>query len=126
MLLNCYRWSRDRRADRALSPAQERPAHGILVRSRLNAARLWAVAFLLGSAVSAIGCAPKTQIIGEAFTAPDLRTDALQTADGILLPMRTWFPRTKPTAVVLALHGMNEYSSYFDMPAEAWRRAGIA
>lgn len=50
----------------------------------------------------------------------------MQTADGTLLPMRTWLPAGAPKAVILALHGMNEYSNYFDMPAETWRNAGIA
>jgi alpha-beta hydrolase superfamily lysophospholipase len=65
-------------------------------------------------------------VIGQPFTAPALHIEALQTADGSLLPMRTWLPANAPKAIILALHGMNEYSSYFDMPAETWRNAGIA
>jgi alpha-beta hydrolase superfamily lysophospholipase len=32
----------------------------------------------------------------------------------------------KPKAVVLALHGMNDYAKSFDAPARAWQRLGIA
>jgi alpha-beta hydrolase superfamily lysophospholipase len=88
--------------------------------------RRFALALTLALAGFAAGCGPQTQIIGEAFTSPELRADAVQTADGSLLPMRSWLPAGKPKAVILALHGMNEHAGYFDMPAEAWRRAGIA
>lgn len=74
----------------------------------------------------AAACAPQTQTIGHNFVAPELRADALQTGDGTLLPLRSWLPAGRPKAVILALHGMNDYSGSFAMPAEAWRRAGMA
>jgi len=66
----------------------------------------------------AAACAPQTQMIGHTFVAPEIRTDALQTGDGTLLPLRSWLPRGKPKAIILALHGMNDYSGSFAMPAE--------
>lgn len=87
--------------------------------------RLAAVAALLTMA-ALTACAPETQRIGEAFTTPALRGDAVQTADGTLLPLRSWMPAGKPKAVILGLHGMNEHAGVFEMPAEAWRKAGIA
>lgn len=71
-------------------------------------------------------CTPQTQSIGHAFVASELRMDALQTGDGTLLPLRSWLPHGKPKAIILALHGMGDYSGSFAMPAEAWRRAGMA
>lgn len=84
-------------------------------------------AVLAGSAlVLAAACAPEIQIVGRPFTAPALRDDAFQTADGALLPLRAWLPAAKPKAVILALHGMNDHAKSFAAPAEAWRNAGIA
>ena len=74
----------------------------------------------------ATACAPEIQIVGRPFTAAALRDDALQTADGTLLPLRAWLPVGKPKAVILGLHGMNEYAKSFAAPAEAWRKLGIA
>ena len=40
--------------------------------------------------------------------------------------MRVWSSDAPPRAVVLALHGFNDYSKSFEAPAAAWRKAGIA
>jgi alpha-beta hydrolase superfamily lysophospholipase len=52
-------------------------------------------------------------------------------SDGAELPLRAWLPsdpaqRVKPKAVILAVHGFNEYSQTFDMPGRYWTRYGIA
>jgi alpha-beta hydrolase superfamily lysophospholipase len=47
-------------------------------------------------------------------------------ADGEHLPMRKWLPRGEVKAVILALHGFNDYSNAFEMPAQEWARRGIA
>jgi acylglycerol lipase len=57
---------------------------------------------------------------------PQLADAALVAADGALLPLRRWLPAGKPRAVVLALHGFNDYSNAFALPAPAWAAAGIA
>ena len=46
--------------------------------------------------------------------------------DGARLPLRAWLPEGEPRAVILALHGFNDYSNAFAAPAEAWARRGIA
>lgn len=71
-------------------------------------------------------CAPQMQFTGSTLVAPELRADFIQTSDGTLLPLRAWLPQGKPKAVILGLHGMNDYAKSFAMPAESWRRAGIA
>jgi acylglycerol lipase len=48
------------------------------------------------------------------------------TADGWVLPLRKWLPRGTPGALILALHGFNDYSHAFEGPAEIWARRGIA
>ena len=48
------------------------------------------------------------------------------TADGQLLPLRQWLPQGQIKAVILALHGFNDYSNAFAAPGEAWAKDGIA
>ena len=57
---------------------------------------------------------------------PHLADKALIAADGAKLPLRVWLPEGKPKAVILALHGFNDYSNAFTGPAEAWAKRGIA
>src|ERR687898_2348389 len=89
----------------------------------MRAARIAAAGAL---ATLAAACAPQVQITGTTLVAPELRGDFIQTADGTLLPLRSWLPVGKPKAVILGLHGMNDYSKSFAIPAERWRRDGIA
>ncbi len=46
--------------------------------------------------------------------------------DGRLLPLRRWLPSGRPRAVILALHGFDDYSNAFAAPAKAWAKEGIA
>ncbi len=47
-------------------------------------------------------------------------------ADGIALPYREWLPVGTPTAVVLALHGMNDSRDAWEYPAPDFAVAGMA
>jgi acylglycerol lipase len=47
-------------------------------------------------------------------------------ADGQLLPLRSWLPKGVVTAVLLALHGFNDYSHSFESAGEVWAEHGIA
>ncbi len=47
-------------------------------------------------------------------------------ADGQRLPLHAWLPRGAVKAVILALHGFNDYSHAFAMPAKIWAEDGIA
>lgn len=86
------------------------------------AARLWLVLALLALA----GCVRILQPMGPETAAPRLADDAIIAADGYSLPLRAWLPAGPPAAVILALHGFNDYANAFAIPAEAWRAAGIA
>jgi len=46
--------------------------------------------------------------------------------DGAALPLKSWLPDGKPKAVILALHGFNDYSNAFKDSGEEWARHGIA
>ena len=71
-------------------------------------------------------CAPKLQPFDLVATEPQLTPFNFISDDGAVLPLRTWLPEGPPRAVVLALHGFNDYSKAFENPGAAWREAGIA
>ncbi len=58
--------------------------------------------------------------------APRLGENSLIAADGAVLPLRKWLPKGRPKAVILGLHGFNDYSHAFAMPARLWAERGIA
>ena len=73
------------------------------------------------------GCAEARAPMGPVVTMPTLRDDALVMADGVRLPLHAWQPEGSPRAVMLALHGMNEYGRSFAEDAAPWfTGAGVA
>jgi acylglycerol lipase len=59
-------------------------------------------------------------------TQPRFTATGFITTDGLRLPLRQWLPLGPPRAVILALHGFNDYSRAFEAPATAWAKEGIA
>ncbi len=57
---------------------------------------------------------------------PQFTGDHFIADDGTALPLRQWLPEGRVKAVVLALHGFNDYSRAFEIPAPAWAADGIA
>jgi acylglycerol lipase len=84
------------------------------------------------------GCAPtidddtRRAGIGTPFAAPDPKPiprftqSSFFTADGQVLPLRVWLPQGETKAVILALHGFNDYSNAFTEAGEDWAKRGIA
>lgn len=68
----------------------------------------------------ATACAPRLAPPGPGPAAPSLDVTAgeLQTRDGTRLPLRAWLPQggAMPKALILALHGFNDYSHAFAAP----------
>ena len=64
--------------------------------------------------VTMSACAPTIAPPGPGAAAPQLTNNAFTTSDGLSLPVRDWLPEGAPTAVVLAVHGFNDYSKAFD------------
>ncbi|TXH33909.1 MAG: alpha/beta fold hydrolase [Rhodospirillaceae bacterium] len=95
-------------------------------------ARFLLLALLAAGMPLLASCAPRLQAIGPDIQAPFLTPESIITADGAALPMRTWLPRddrlqVKPIkAVVLALHGFNDYSRGMTIPGAGLARRGIA
>jgi acylglycerol lipase len=89
-------------------------------------------------AIAQSGCAPeidreaRLEGIGTARAAPEPKPvprfagDRFIAADGVALPLRQWLPQGPPKAVILALHGFNDYSHAFVGPGKAWAKLGIA
>ena len=75
------------------------------------------------------GCAPRLQEPGPLAMAPvgpRLDDTGLATADGLVLPVRRWLPAGAPHAVIVAVHGFNDYSNAFQAPAVWLAERGVA
>ncbi len=60
-------------------------------------------------------CAPRFAPPGPGPAAPRLTETHFQASDGLELATRKWLPAGPPRAVVLAVHGFNDYSRAFDV-----------
>ena len=57
---------------------------------------------------------------------PHFEDQVLVARDGTRLPLREWdSEQGPPQAVIIALHGMSDYSNAFDMPGKEWAKRGI-
>ena len=75
-------------------------------------------------------CAPVLKPGGPVQGDPSLTDNALIARDGAVLPLQRWMPAGvqagKPRAVIVALHGFNDYANAVAMPAPFWANRGIA
>ncbi len=75
------------------------------------------------------GCTPlMVQQAGQpplGFSGPHLERDAVVSFDGARLALREWDAPGEPWAVVVALHGMNDYSNAFHFAGAAWAAEGV-
>lgn len=64
---------------------------------------------------TAVGCSisPQQENVSVSPREPSLFDDHAVMNDGYELPLQRWQPASKPTAVVLALHGFNDYRNAF-------------
>lgn len=94
---------------------------------RVLRSRTRRVSWVLGLCMLALSaCAPRIAPGGSTAQAPALTEDHFRAADGTRLPLRVWpAADASPRAVILALHGFNDYSKSFESPAAAWNDAGI-
>ena len=85
------------------------------------------LATVVGGLLLVLACAPVQAPAGPEVAAPTLHEDALSASDGARLPMRSWLPENgPPDAVVIALHGFNDYSNFFDGTGRFLAGRGIA
>lgn len=81
--------------------------------------RLWIAALLLLAA-----CAPQTLTVGTPIRLAALGTDTLIMEDAARLPLRVW-AASEPKAIILGIHGFNDYSSAFEMPGPWFAERGV-
>jgi len=86
--------------------------------------------FLVCALLVLCGCAPSFAPPVESGVKPEVAGDAIIARDGTRLPLRHWDAEggqdsNKPRAVIVALHGMSDYSNAFDMPGKVWAKLGI-
>jgi acylglycerol lipase len=79
--------------------------------------------FLLIFVVAA--CTPERISIPQDIGSMRLSGDNLITGDGVYLPLKKWNPKANPKAIILALHGFNDYSDAFSKPAAYWAENGF-
>lgn len=74
--------------------------------------------------ISVNACAPAPKGIGEAARQPELGQSQFIAADNTALPLRIWNSKViEPEAVIVALHGFNDYSKAFDEAANYWAKS---
>ena len=72
-------------------------------------------------------CSPKVQPYDMAADEPPrIESGSFHSADQAELFSRSWLPESKPKAVIIALHGMNDYSHSFEGSGTFFRKHGIA
>lgn len=75
-------------------------------------------------------CAPLVQQAGRpalGFEGPRLEDHAAVSFDGARLGLMRWLPQGRePWAVIVGVHGMNDYSNAFHLAAPYWAEQGIA
>jgi alpha-beta hydrolase superfamily lysophospholipase len=82
---------------------------------------MWRRFFSVLAAVLVLSsCAPSIAPAGAPTNAVALSESVFSTSDGLALPVRRWLPANNmPKAVVLGLHGFNDYSKAFDKVPDA-------
>ncbi len=89
-----------------------------------------AVAALLLMLLALGGCATMQtqapQAPGPGFLGPRLAGDRFISFDGASLGLTTWLPQGEPWAVIVGVHGMDDYANAFHLAAPYWARQGIA
>lgn len=72
-------------------------------------------------------CVPQVNSPGKPVVEPRLENGLFVAGDGTVLPVRSWLPQGGAVrAVVVALHGFNDYSNAFASPGSYLSRHGIA
>lgn len=80
-----------------------------------------ALVALLITFASLAGCAPTPKETGQVTREPEIQDPHFIAGDSTQLPVRIWNSMViPPEAVVVALHGFNDYSKAFDEAASYW------
>ncbi|MDD2367391.1 MAG: lysophospholipase [Desulfuromonadaceae bacterium] len=89
--------------------------------------RLIVYALTVAITLVTTGCSPFVNLPGNKTNHPKIEHDKFITHDGLLLPLREWIPKKSAIrAIVIALHGFNDYSNFFTSSGEYLSEYGIA
>ena len=83
------------------------------------------VVILLASVLLLLSCSPLVQKSNGLSQPPELGPSVFITSDGSHLPVKRWVPENKPEAVIISLHGFNDYSAGISDPASFFTQSGI-
>lgn len=81
---------------------------------------------LLTGSLAWISCSPQCIAPENVAAEPRLTENLFISFDGTGLPLRTWLPAGKAEAVIIALHGYNDYSAFIRDAAGYFTGRGIA
>ena len=77
--------------------------------------------FILFAMISA--CETHNSLPRDTVTQPKLLETYVRVSDGTLLPLKTWLPlNEEPDHIIIGLHGFNDYSNAFDLPARIFSK----
>lgn len=72
-------------------------------------------------------CSPVVNHPGKQVSEPRIQRESFVAGDGSILPVRSWLPKgRKVKAVIVGVHGFNDYSNFFASPGNYLSRHGIA
>jgi alpha-beta hydrolase superfamily lysophospholipase len=84
---------------------------------------------VLLAALLLTACAPMARQVAAippaSFQGPRIEADHVVSFDGARLGLSKWEAAGEPWAVVVAVHGMNDYANAFHFAGEAWAREGV-
>jgi acylglycerol lipase len=92
---------------------------------RRHSLRAFVAIIGLAGVLAVSGCAPTTQRLGPLTAMPRIDGMSFVMPDGAVLPFREWGDPVEPRAIIIALHGFNDYSKSFEMPGEWWATKGF-
>jgi alpha-beta hydrolase superfamily lysophospholipase len=85
---------------------------------------------ILIAALAMAGCSPlMAQQRGQPpawFNSPYVVDDTFVSFDGAPLGLTTWMPEEEPWAVIVGVHGMNDYANAFHFAGDYWAAQGVA
>ncbi len=70
-------------------------------------------------------CAPQLKPPGSPITEAKLTDQAIVMRDGAVLPLHVWWPPGTPKAIILALHGFNDYGAFIKKAASFFSKNGV-
>lgn len=91
---------------------------------RLVVCPLWTGCLLLVSLLAA--CAPHFSAVQSAATSSVLEEDYWRSTDGYEHVLQRWLPVATPQAILVAVHGFNDYANFIRDAASYWVREGVA